>query len=329
MKPITVKDVARAAEVSVATVSRVLNGNDTVDDALRQRVIAAAEKLDYRPNRLARNLRTNSTTLVALVLPDIQNPFFVAVARGVEEVTFREGYTLLVCNTDDEQRRETSYFQVLNDEVVAGIIVCATDEERAHKEMLTALKRGVAVVALDRYLKDLPVDSVLSDNVAGAYHAVSYLIELGHRRIGLVAGASHYTPGRERRLGYEQALADHGLALDADLIQTTNFRTSGAEVATRALLNLAEPPTALFISSGNLAPGSLRIVNRRKLRIPDDISILLFDDPEWAGAYNPPLTAVAQDTRELGIMAGRLLLQRIRGAETPPQEWRLPTQLIV
>ncbi len=329
MKSATVKDVAERARVSVATVSRVLNGSSSVDAELQARVVAAIAELQFRPNRLARNLRTNSTKTIAFVVPDIENPFFISVVRGVEEVAFREGYSLLVCNTHDDIKRENQYVELLTDEAVAGLIICPTDERRGHTQVQQALNSGMAVVALDRRLEDASVDGVLSENFGSSRSAVSYLIELGHRRIGIVAGPDHFAPGRERRQGYEQALIDHGLPIDRELIKLTHFRASEAEGAVEGLLNLPDRPTALFISSGNAALGSLRAVNRHGLTIPDDISIVIFDDPDWASIYNPPLTCVAQKTRDLGVVASELLLRRIRGHEEPVQERRLPTRLII
>lgn len=329
MKSLTMKEVAQQAGVSVATVSRVLNGSTAVDGELRERVMSAVEQMRYRPNRLARNLRTNSTKTIAIVVPDIQNPFFVSVVRGLEDVAFGAGYTVLVCNTDDDLERESSYLQVLGDEFVAGIVVCATDERRSATQVRKVLEKGMAVVSLDRRLENAPVDGVLSDNFGGTRTAVSYLIEQGHQRIGLIAGPAKYAPARERRMGYEQALIDHALPVASELIKVTNFKSAEAETATEELLSAAHRPTALFLSSGNVAIGSLRAVHRLGLSIPSDISLIVFDDLDWAAAYNPPLTVVAQNTRQLGGLAGDLLLQRIRGSEQQPHERHLPTQLII
>ncbi|MBF6612629.1 MAG: LacI family DNA-binding transcriptional regulator [Chloroflexi bacterium] len=329
MKSPTMKEVAQHAGVSVATVSRVLNGSTAVDGELHQRVMSVVEELRYRPNRLARNLRTNSTKTIAIVVPDIENPFFVSVVRGLEDAAFRAGYTVLVCNTDDDLERESSYLQVLGDEFVAGIVVCATDERYSASQVRKILEKGVAVVSLDRRLEDVPVDGVLSDNFGGTRNAVSYLVEQGHRRIGLIAGPAKYAPARERRAGYEQGLADHGLAVDPDLIKVTNFKSSEAETATKELLDSVRRPTALFLSSGNVAIGSLRAIHHLGLDIPSDLSLIVFDDLDWAPAYNPPLTVVAQNTRQLGGLAGDLMLRRIRGSSEPPHERHLPTQLIV
>lgn len=325
---VTIKDVARRAQVSVATVSRVLNGNPAVDPELARRVRKAVQALQYRPNRLARNLRTRSTRVIALVVPDIQNSFFVLLSRGIEEVAFREGYVVLVCNTDDDPQREAAYLQVLGDEFVAGIVICPTDEQLSAASVLNLLDRGMAVISVDRRLPDAPVDCVLSDNVGGSYAAVSHLAALGHRRIGVVAGPHRFTPGRERLQGYTQALEDQGLTVQPELIRQTDFRSSESEAATAELLGLPEPPTALFVCSGSLALGALQAIHRQSLHTPSEISVVVFDDSPWAEAYNPPLTVAAQDTRHLGVTAAQLLLDRIRGGVQPPQEHRLPARLI-
>jgi len=329
MKSPTIKDVAEAAGVSVATVSRVLNGNAYVKSPVRQRVMATAEELNYRPNRIARSLRTQRSKTIAVVVPDIQNRFFVALERGLEDYIFGEGYTVLVCNTGDDPDRESLYLRLLVDEAVAGIAVCATDEHRSAKQLLEIMDKGVALVAVDRRLENAPVDFVLSDNIGGASRAVSYLIEQGHRRIGLIAGPNKYTPAIERRMGYEQALLEHGLPIDPQLIADTNYKSTESEIATRELLTLHNPPTALFLSSGNVAIGSLKAIYNLGLRIPEDISLVVFDDPDWAEAHSPPLTVIAQDTHVMGKLTGELLLSRIRGNNDAHEERRLPTQLII
>lgn len=328
-KSTTIRDVALRAGVSVATVSRVLNGSGGVKGELKDRVIESANELQYRPSQLARNFRRNSTNKIAIVVPDIQNPFFTSILRGLESRVFSEKYMVVVCNTDDDPKRESVYLQTLADESVAGIVICATDEHRGSKELSRLLDRQISLVALDRRLLNAPIDGVLSDNYSGSYEAISYLITQGHNRIGLIAGPSKYAPARERQLGYEQALVHHGLPVEPQLIKMTNFKSTEAEVSTKELLDLSCPPTAIFLSSGNVAIGSLRTIHRQRLRIPDDISLIMFDDLDWAEAFNPGLTAISQNTQGLGSLAGELLLNRIRGEKKPPQEWRLPTKLVI
>jgi LacI family transcriptional regulator len=323
----TIKDVARHAGVSVATVSRVLNDKETVDPALREKVQTSTAALGFRANRLARSFRKRSAKAIALVVPDIKNPFFAAVAHEIEQAAFAHGYTLLICNTSDSLERQTQYFDLLAEEAVAGVIVCTANEHRAHQEVEQALKRGIAVVAIDRRLENVPIDLVLSDNFGGARQAVSHLLALGHRRVAVVTGSDDFAPARERRLGFEQAFRDFGVAFDSALIKVTDFRDTGAETATHELWAMPDRPTALFIASGNQATGVLRALNVVGARIPDDMSIVVFDDLDWASAFHPPITAVEQNTAQIGTTAVNLLMRRFAQPSATAEERRVPVRL--
>ena len=321
---VTIKDVAAKAGVSTATVSRVLNSLAGVDSSLERRVRAAMQSLNYRPNRVARSLRNGLSQFIALVVPDIRNPFFSAVANEIEGLAFERGFTVLTCNTHDDPRRESRYLDVLTREAVAGIIICTVDERQGHVEAQAALKNGIAVVAIDRRLENAAVDLVMSDNFGAARHAVSHLLTRGHRRIGLITGGNEYAPARERRLGFEQAFRDFGLD-HSGLERLTDFRDTGAEQGANELLDLPDPPSAIFVASGNAAVGAMRAIARRGLKIGRDVSLLIFDDPEWAEAINPALTTVGQDTRQIGSTALDLLMERINGSNQPIQERRIAT----
>jgi DNA-binding LacI/PurR family transcriptional regulator len=328
--PSTIRDVARSAGVSPPTVSRVLANKANVDPLLRERVLEAVRRLDYRPHRAARALRRQVTRTIAFIIPDIQNPFFTSVLRGVEDSAFAEEYVVMLCNTDDNLQRQRDYIAVLRAENVAGMVICPADETSSPANIASLQEQGTAVVVVDRLLPAAGVDTVLSDNVQGAEETVRHLLGLGHRRIGLIAGPDHFAPGRERRQGYERAHQRAGVPLDAALIQVTNFSPDAAAAATRALLALpaARRPTALFASSSRLALGALAVIGELCLRIPEDVSFVAFDDAEWAASYAPPLTVVAQPTYEIGSRACRMLLARIAAPGAPPSEVRLPTRLV-
>lgn len=325
----TIKDVAQHAGVSIATVSRVLNDNETVDPALRKKVVASTAALGFRANRLARNFRKRSARAIALVVPDIKNSFFAAVSHEIEQAAFQHGYTLLICNTNDSLERQAQYFDLLAEEGVAGIIVCTANEHRAHLEVEQALSRGIAVVAIDRRLENVPIDLVLSDNFGGARQATSHLLALGHRRIAVVTGNDDFAPARERRLGFEQAFRDYGIAFDPALIKVTDFRDTGAETATHELWAMPDRPTALFVASGNQSTGVLRALNVVGARIPDDVSVIVFDDLDWANAFHPPITAVEQNTAQIGTTAVSLLMRRFTDGPASPEERRVPVRFNV
>ncbi len=320
------KDVARQAGVSTATVSRVLNGRTNVKPEVRAKVVEAIEALKYRPSRVARRLRTKSTHVIGLIISDIQNLFFTSVTRGIEDVASRNGYSLILCNTDEDLDRERVCLEVMHDENVAGIILASASETGHDPELLG----GIPVVALDRLIKDVPLDAVLVDNVGGAKKAVSHLLSLGHRRIGLITGQQELTTGRERREGYEQAMAEFSVAIDPALTRLADFRrVDDSRRQALDLLTLPDRPTALFTANTLITLGTLTAIQELGLRVPDDIALAAFDDIPWATLLNPPLTAVPQPTYELGKTAAEMLLARIADPGRPPTHIRLELQLVV
>jgi DNA-binding LacI/PurR family transcriptional regulator len=323
----TIKDVAERARVSIATVSRVLAGGDGVSGELAKRVRAAVRTLNYHPNRNARNLRAGKIRTVGVVIPNIENPFFTSVVRGIENALQAAGYTLLLGDADEDPVREQLYLSTLRAEGVAGIILAPVDDKPEGYEEL--LSTRVPLVAIDLSPGDLSVDLVTVANARGARAAVRHLINLGHTRIGLISGPLHFSTAQERRAGYEQELTAAGLPLGADLVQLGAFREAGGHAAMRALLDLPEPPTAVFVANNLMTLGAIKAIHERGLRIPDDVAIIGFDDMPWADSLQPPLTVVAQPTYELGATAARLLLARLREPERPIRRIVLETALVV
>ena len=323
----TMKEVAKLAEVSVATVSRVLNNKPNVSPELRSRVLQAVEKLNYKRNRVARSLRAKTSLIIGLVISDIQNPFFTSVVRGVEDVAYAHGYTLLLCNSDEDPTKERLYIDIMLAERVAGVIISPVAEVDNYSSVL--LQAGVPVVAMDRRMRDLEVDTVVINNVEGVYQAVGHLIEQGHRRIGFIGGPTRTTTGRERQEGYQKALAEHGLELDQALIKIGDFKQdSGYQMACQ-LLEMDDPPTAIFTANNLMTLGALNAIHEKKLSIPQEVAIVGFDDMSWAQSLAPPLTAVAQPTYELGRTAADLLLRRIGDPNRPTEQICLEANLVV
>lgn len=323
----TVKDVADLAGVSTATVSRVLNNYPQVADKTRSKVLWAMEELGYQPSRVARRLRMEATQILGLIISDIANPFFTSVVRGIENVAYANQYSLLLCNSDEDPARESLYVDVLQAERVAGIIISPADENSTSCKRL--LRNDVPIVAMDRRLRQFDVDTVLVDNVKGAYQATSHLIRLGHRRIGLIGGPSRITTGRERQEGYEKALSEHGLELDQGLIKIGDFKQDSGYQRACELLEMDDPPTAIFTANNLMTLGALNAIHEKGLNIPRDMAIVGFDDMPWAPSLDPPLTAVAQPTHELGCTAANLLLQRIADKDREIVEMKLEPTLII
>jgi LacI family transcriptional regulator len=322
----TIKEVALKAGVSTATVSRILNGKGTFSSSTEERVLSAVKELGYKPSRVARNLRVQRTQLIGLIISDIQNPFFTSVIRGVEEVAYQHDYSVILCNSDEDSIKEQMYLTVMHEENVAGIIL-ATTLERGHDEKLICCE--IPVVAIDRTIDNIGIDTILVDNILGAREAVAHLIKLGHNRIGLIGGLEHVSTARERQLGYERAHHEFGISLDQDLMKSGNFKQiSGYKIAME-LLTLRDRPSALFIANNLMTLGALNAIHSLGLNIPRDVAVVGFDDMPWAISLNPPLTVVAQPDYELGKFAGELLLKRIADQDLETKQIRLIPKLVI
>jgi DNA-binding LacI/PurR family transcriptional regulator len=325
-RSVTIKDVAAHADVSVATVSAVINGNKYVSPELVQRVRASIAALGYERNSFAQGLKTQTSHTIGLIISDIANPFFTGMVRGVEDVANAHHYALILGNTDENLDKERSYIRLLESKRADGLIIAAT--AGSHEYLQTA--KHLPLVSIDRSLFALGIDSVLVDNIAGAQAAIEHLIALGHRRIGIVTGIPGITTTEERLAGYKRALAAHAIPLDPTLIVVADSRVGGGEFGVTQLLTQQSPrPTALFLMNGLMMIGALRAIGRIGLRCPQDIALVGFDDFEWASVTHPALTTVRQPIYEIGQKAAQLLFERLQKRDKEPGEVRLHPQLIV
>ena len=319
----SIKDVAAAAGVSTATVSRVLSNKPYIRPELRDRVMAAIERLEYRPNLVARNLRSQQSNTIGLIVSDIQNPFFSTISRAVEDTAYAHGFSVLLCNTDESHEKELMYLNVMRDERVAGLIFSPTQQSLSR---FTELNIDIPAVMIDRALKNSDVDAVLLDNVAGAYDLTTHLIERGYQRIGAIFGFDSAT-GVDRQRGYQDALREHGLPLVEQLIRRVLPRLETGRSAALELLAAAQPPDAIMAGNSLLAAGALQAIRERQLRIPDDVALVGFDETIWATLVQPALTVLAQPTDAIGSSATELLLQRIADPRRPARKIILQGQL--
>lgn len=325
----TLKDVAREADVSVSTVSRVFNDPEKVRPDTRQDVREAADVLGYKPSRVARRLRLEEgeANLIGLVIPDIQNPFFADVTRGVEDVARENDYALIISNSDEDPDKQELAVDTLKTEDVDGVIVPPVSAE--DPEVRRLLDSGIAVVCVDRRIENERVDTIVSDNRQGAYDAVSHLIDLGHERIAFIGGIPRISTSTERRDGYEKALSDHDLPADPDLIKEGDSRRERGTYLTNDLLDLDDPPTALFTGNNLTTLGALSAIVVRGLSVPEDVALVGYDDIPWAMALNPPPTVVDQPGYEMGRRAARTLLDRLANPNRSPTTVTLQPKLIV
>ncbi len=323
----TIRDVADRAGVSVTTVSHVINRTRYVEAGTEGRVRQAIEVLGYRPNLLARSLRSRKTHTIGLLVPDNSNPFFADVARAIEDAGFAEGYSVILCNSDLSEAKQAAYIDVLLAKQVDGLILISSGNRP--DDLRRIIDAGVPVVVVDRELSELPVDQVLVDNEQGGYLAGTYLLELGHRNIGYIAGPSDVTPSEGRVRGFNRALAEVGLQFRDDMLVRGNGRYDGGESAMRDLLAREPRPTAVFAFNDLMAIGAISAIRRAGLRVPGDISVMGFDDILQASAMFPAITTIAQPIAEIGKVSTTLLLKRIerRNGESASRVI-LPTQLI-
>jgi LacI family transcriptional regulator len=329
----TQADVARLASVSQATVSYVLNGNPaiSVPEATRRRILGAVDELGYVPNGAARSLRTQRTSTIAAVIPDITNPFYPAFERGVQEVAEAGGYDLIVYNTGGVAEKERRCVRSLQQGRVDGVVAVFFHLKAG--DLRPLLERNVALVRLEAVKKgasslDLPFDNLYVDNVAASRAAVEHLIGRGHERIGMISGGSG--PGKPRARGYRAALAAHRLPHDEALVRDGDFTADGGHQAMLGFLDEPRPPTAVFAANDVMAMGALVALREAGLRVPDDVAVVGFDDVPVAGLITPRLTTVAQFQENLGVRAAEMLLERLGG--TAPEHGRseeMPYELIV
>jgi len=315
--PTKIEDVARRAGVSTATVSRVLSGKPYVSDALRQRVLETIQELDYRPSRVARSLRVQRSSIIGLIISDIQNPFFTSVVRAVEDVAQQRGYAVFLCNSDEDVDKELTYIELMLAEQVAGMIVSPTASSNEVYRRL--VEQRVPVVAIDRRVDGVPMDTVVSDNVQAACAVVSHLIENGYRRIGAILGIPDASTGAERYQGYVTALAHYGMPLLPELVRSGLPRSQNGYELTLDLLAQSQPPDAIFTGNNLLTIGALRAIHEVGLGIPDDVALAGFDEMDWMFLVKPALTVVMQPAYEMGQRAAELLLERIVDPDRAPQ----------
>jgi len=319
-----IKDVAEAAGVSTATVSRVISNGLHVRPEVRERVLLAIEQLGYRPNLVARSLRSQQSSTIGLIVSDIGNPFFSSLSRAVEDTAYEQGFNVVLCNTDENPEKEASYLNLMQDTNVAGVIIAPT---RQTTITLTNADISFPTVKVDRSLPSGDIDVVLLDNVDAAYRLTTHLVEQGYQRIGALC--SDMSTGLERQLGYEKALRARGLAPRAEHVKYVPPRIEAGYAAALKMLDLAQPPDALFTVNSLLAAGALQAIRERGIAIPDEIGLVTFDETTWAELVQPAITLIVQPTYEMGRSAAELLLQRIATPARPTRQVILKGQLLI
>ncbi len=320
----TMTDVAKAADVSVQTISAVINGKSGISEATRERVLRVIEELDYHPNQLASSLRSQRNSTIGILIPNIANPYWPEMVRGAEDVAHSAGFAVFLCNTDGDQAKLHTYIRLLRRHRVAGLF-CTVEIDAKEVRRLLASKIHVAVNGSVQSHEQAVAITV--DDRQGGYVATTHLIDLGHRRIAIAAPLN--SPGTKRRAGYVAALQEQGIDIDPDLQVSVDFDVPGGQQAGRSLMQLPSPPTAIIAGNDLIAIGIITVVKRLGRRVPEDVAVVGFDNIPMAALYDPPLTTIAQPLYEMGAYAMQAILDRVQDPTLGGATTIFPTPLIV
>lgn len=321
--PSSIKDVATRAGVSIATVSRVLSGKGYISEDARLKVEAAVKELGYRPNRVARSLRAKTSRVIGLVVSDIRNPFFSEISRAVENVALAQGYSVMICNADEDPKKEARYLELMAEEKVAGILLSPT--RQGLKKLADFTKHGPPVVLFDRKMPGAGVDSVVIDNFEAAFKLTRALLDGGFQRIAGVFGARSYTAD-ERLRGFQAAFEGTGRK-PAAIYKAPAFEEEGERIAAE-ILALRPAADAVLCSSALLATGCYKALRLKGIGIPAELGFACFDDPSWAAFVESPVTVIRQPAAMIGQTGAELLLKRIDDASRPVSDICLSGELI-
>lgn len=326
---ITIKDIAKAAGVSTATVSMVFNNKDkSISQTTRDRVLKIGKDLNYIPNSMARSLVTRQTKTLGLVLPDIANPFFPEIARGAEDRAWESGYSIIICNTDDDVDQENNYLHVLSEKMVDGIIL--THSANRNKEKSGLERCRIPIILIDRdYDSPNIMGKVLVDNTEASCKAVNYLIKKGYTKIAYIAGPLNTRTARDRLDGYKKALVENNLRYEENLVMVGEYKTQWGSEAALSLLESEQDFQAIFCGNDLIAIGAMKKLKEKNITIPDDIAVMGFDDIYISSLVDPELTTIKQPNYKMGFEAVRIMIDYLEGKEIEEKNIILSTELII
>lgn len=327
---ITIKDVAKRAGLSPATVSRALNQSGYVSTEAQRRIDDAINELGYQPNWLARGLKGQPSRLVGLIVPEVSSLYDNLIIQSVSAMLHEYNYGMMLCINNEDAEVDLGYLKILQEKHIDGIIYVHPLHGSNSAFVRHLARESMPIIELNRRCEEDLLDGVLADNVQSASQITNYLIGLGHRRISLIMGQTDLTTGQFRLTGYRHALNDTGIPVDQALIRIGSFTQEHGEAGTRELLALTPRPSAILAGSNRILMGILKVLGEQNIRIPDDISVAAFNDTEWLGIWNPPITTIDIATEEMAKLSVDLLLRRINSPskEHKPRTYLLSTSLI-
>lgn len=313
MSHATIKDIAKKLRLSPSTVSRALNDHPDISKETKERVQALAEKLDYQPNSIAQSLQKKRSTIIGVVVPQVKHVFFASIMGGITDIAYEAGYTVMICSSNENSKREEMNLRVLVSQRVAGLLISITQSSEGSEHFSWLKKRNIPLVFFDRVCEDIEASKVIVDDHDGAFKAVEHLIQRGYKRIAHLGGPNFLNISRKRFQGYCDALEAHGMAIDESLVIHGGLNEEhGYRGMTDLLENLSQKPDAVFCANDPVALGAFMVLREKGLRIPHDVALVGFSDNEISSLIDPPLTTVRQPATEIGRRATRLLLNQIK-----------------
>jgi len=323
----TIKDVANLAGVHPSTVSRVINDDSRISEKTKNKVLLIIKKLRYTPNAIARGLKTKRTHTLGMLIPDITNPFFAEIARGVEDAASKNNFNVILCNTDDKLKKERTYLEILRGKRVDGLILGTAHIK--DKSILELEKNNFPYILISRNIEGLDKNCVIVDDEVGGIMATEYLIKLGHRRIAHITGPLKTRSALNRLKGYKLVLKKHRIEYKDELVGEGDFRIKGGYQVMKRFLKLTEPPTAIFAANDLLALGTMQVIQKKNFQVPEDFSVIGFNDIKLASFVYPPLTTIRQPMLEMGALAVKMLIKIIEEGEFNQRKEVLESKLII
>jgi len=323
----TIKDVAKLAEVHPSTVSRVINDDSRISEKTKNKVLLIIKKLGYTPNAIARGLKIKRTYTLGMLIPDITNPFFAEIARGVEDTANKNNYNVILCNTDDKLKKERTYLEILKGKRVDGLILGTAHIK--DKSILELEKKKFPYILVSRNIEKLNKNCIIIDDIEGGMMATEYLINLGYRRIAHITGPLKTRSALNRLKGYKLALKKYNIKYMDELVEEGDFRIKGGYQAMKKFLKLLDLPRAIFAANDLLALGAMQAIQKKNLHIPEDFSVVGFNDIKLASFVYPTLTTIRQPMLEMGELAVKMLLRIIEEGEFNQRKILLKSKLII
>ncbi len=326
----TIKDIAQYTGLSIATISKYINGGNVLESN-RALIAAAIDALDYKVNLAARVLKTRRTMIVGILIPSLNVPFFSTICASIEEQLKKEGYSIILCSYYEDAGEELEKLRFLLNQSVDGILLVPQHISGEDINAFSELReRKTPLVLMDRSIPGFEGDRVLADNSTATYGAVEQFIINGHKRIGIIIGPPELSTAYERRVGYERVHHDYAIPVDPALIRVGDYSIGSGYSAMSDLLNMDNPPTAVIGTNHEMTMGAITYAYERKMRIPDDISFIGYDEIQLTKIINPPITIVMQPIQEIAELCAKILLKRMQGDDTSfPLVYRLKTNLLM